>query len=190
MGLNELTIHELQDKIKKKEITSTEIVMDVFKRIDAVEERVRSFTTMMKEYAFEEAKKADGEIRKGNIKALTGVPIALKDILCTQGYRTTCGSRILAELHPALRRDGRGEAPGRGGRLRRQDEHGRVRHGLLDGERPTSASPATPGTWSGSPAARAAAPRRRWRPTSASPPSAPTRAAPSASRRPSAASSA
>jgi len=74
MGLNELTIHELQDKIKKKEVTSTEIVTDVFKRIDAVEERVRSFTTMMKEYAFEEAKKADGEIRKGNIKPLTGIP--------------------------------------------------------------------------------------------------------------------
>jgi aspartyl-tRNA(Asn)/glutamyl-tRNA(Gln) amidotransferase subunit A len=100
MGLNELTIHELQDKIKKKEVTSTEIVTDVFKRIDAVEERVRSFTTMMKEYAFEEAKKADGEIGKGNIKPLTGIPIALKDIMCTKGYRTTCGSRILHNFVP------------------------------------------------------------------------------------------
>ncbi len=100
MSLNELTIHELQDKMKKKEVTSTEIVTDVFKRIDAVEERVRSFTTMMKEYAFEEAKKADGEIRKGNIKPLTGIPVALKDIQCTKGVRTTCGSRILHNFVP------------------------------------------------------------------------------------------
>ena len=90
----------MQDKIKKKEVTSTEIVTDVFKRIDAVEDRVRSFTTMMKEYAFEEAKKADGEIRKGNIKPLTGIPIALKDIQCTKGFRTTCGSRILYNFVP------------------------------------------------------------------------------------------
>ena len=100
MSLNELTIHELQEKLKKKEVTSTEIVTDVFKRIDAVEERVRSFTTMMKEYAFEEAKKADGEISKGNIKPLTGIPIALKDIQCTKGVRTTCGSRILHNFVP------------------------------------------------------------------------------------------
>jgi aspartyl-tRNA(Asn)/glutamyl-tRNA(Gln) amidotransferase subunit A len=100
MALNELTIHVLQDLIKKKEVTSTEIVTDVFKRIDAVEDRVRSFTTMMKEYAFEGAKKADGEIRKGNIKPLTGIPIALKDIQCTKGVRTTCGSRILHNFVP------------------------------------------------------------------------------------------
>ena len=100
MGLNELTIHVLQDLIKKKEVTSTEIVTDVFKRIDAVEERVCSFTTVMKEYAFAEAKKADEEIRKGNLKPLTGIPVALKDIQCTKGVRTTCGSRILHNFVP------------------------------------------------------------------------------------------
>ncbi|HEX7504585.1 MAG TPA: amidase, partial [Syntrophales bacterium] len=100
MGLNELTIHELQEKIKKKEITSTEIVTDVFNRIDAVEDRVHSFTTMMKEYAFEGAKKADSEIGKGKIRPLTGIPIALKDIMCTKGYRTACGSRILHNFVP------------------------------------------------------------------------------------------
>ncbi|MGE5800121.1 MAG: amidase, partial [Syntrophaceae bacterium] len=100
MSLNELTIHELQEKLRKKEVTSTEIVTDVFNRIDAVEERVCSFTTVMKEYAFAEAKKADDEIRKGNLKPLTGIPIALKDIQCTKGYRTTCGSHILHNFVP------------------------------------------------------------------------------------------
>ena len=100
MSFNELTIHVLQDLIRKKEVTSTEIVTDVFRRIDAVEERVRSFTTVMKETAFEEAKKADEEIRKGNLRPLTGIPIALKDIHCTKGVRTTCGSRILHNFVP------------------------------------------------------------------------------------------
>ena len=134
MALNELTIHELHEKLKKKEITSTEIVTDVFKRIDAVEDRVRSFTTMMKEYAFEGAKKADSEIGKGNIRPLTGIPIALKDIICTKGFRTTCGSRILHNFVPPYDAHGGGEAARRGRRLRRQDEHGRIRHGLLHGD--------------------------------------------------------
>ncbi len=100
MSLNELTIHELQEKLRKKEVTSTEIVADVFNRIGAVEERVRSFTTVMREQAFEEAKRADEEIRKGTLKPLTGIPVALKDIHCTKGVRTTCGSRILHNFIP------------------------------------------------------------------------------------------
>jgi aspartyl-tRNA(Asn)/glutamyl-tRNA(Gln) amidotransferase subunit A len=54
----------------------------------------------MKEYAFEEAAKAYRSIREGNIQALTGIPIALKDIVCTKGFLTTCGSRILYNYIP------------------------------------------------------------------------------------------
>ncbi|OPY15054.1 MAG: Glutamyl-tRNA(Gln) amidotransferase subunit A [Syntrophus sp. PtaB.Bin001] len=100
MELYSLTIHELQEKIRNGEITSTDIVNSVFGRIDAVEEKVHAYITLMRESAFEEARIADERIRAGEIKELTGIPIALKDIYCTQGVRTTCGSRILENYIP------------------------------------------------------------------------------------------
>ena len=100
MGLNELTIHELQDKIKKKEVSAGEIVDDVFKRIDAVDGKVHSYITLMRESAYEAAESADRDIRVGKINALTGIPVALKDIMCTGGVKTTCGSRILHNFIP------------------------------------------------------------------------------------------
>lgn len=95
MELNQLTIHELQEKIKNGEVSAVQIAESVFTRIDAVEERVHSYIRLMKDEALAAARIADEEIKKGNIKALTGIPIALKDIVCTKGVTTTCGSRIL-----------------------------------------------------------------------------------------------
>ena len=100
MELNRLTIHELREKIRAGEITSTDIVRDVFKRVDEVEGDVHAYITLMKDYAFEEAENADGHIKAGNIKTLAGIPIALKDIVCTKGFRTTCGSHILHNYIP------------------------------------------------------------------------------------------
>jgi aspartyl-tRNA(Asn)/glutamyl-tRNA(Gln) amidotransferase subunit A len=100
MGLNELTIHELQGKIRKKEVSAREIVDDVFKRIDAVEGKVHSYITLMRESAYEAAESADHDIRAKKINTLTGIPVALKDIMCTRGVRTTCGSRILHNFTP------------------------------------------------------------------------------------------
>jgi len=100
MELNRLTVHELQEMIKGGEISSVDIVKSVFRRIDAVENRVHSYITLLRGSALEEAEKADQEIKRGNIKALTGIPVALKDLICTRGVRTTCGSRILGNYVP------------------------------------------------------------------------------------------
>ena len=100
MELNQLTIHELQEKIRTGETTSVETVQSVFDRIDAVEGVVHAYITLMKDSAFEEAKRADLDIKEGKIRALTGIPVALKDIFCTRGFRTTCGSRILSNYVP------------------------------------------------------------------------------------------
>ena len=100
MELNQLTIHELHALIKKREVSSTQIIESVFRQIDAVEKDVHAYVNLMKEYAFAEAARADKCIKEGNIKPLTGIPIALKDILCTKGILTTCGSRILHNYIP------------------------------------------------------------------------------------------
>lgn len=100
MELNQLTIHELQEKIKNGETSATQITESVFDRINAVEERVHSYIRLMRDEALAAAKKADEEIKKGEINTLTGIPIALKDIVCTKGINTTCGSRILHNFVP------------------------------------------------------------------------------------------
>ena len=100
MELYQLTIHELLDRLRAGETTSEEITASVFGRIDAVEKEVHAYITLMRETAMAEAARADELIRKGEIGALTGIPIALKDICCTKGVRTTCGSRILENFIP------------------------------------------------------------------------------------------
>jgi len=100
MELNQLTIHELQEKIKNGSVTATRIAESVFSRIHAVEERVHSYIRLLKDEALAAAKKADDDIKKGDIRPLTGIPIALKDIVCTKGIPTTCGSHILHNFVP------------------------------------------------------------------------------------------
>jgi len=100
MDLHSLTIHELQEKMKSGEVSSTQLTQSVFSRIDAVEDRVHSYIRLLKEEALAAAALADENIKKGDIQPLTGIPIALKDIVCTKGIPTTCGSHILHNFVP------------------------------------------------------------------------------------------
>lgn len=100
MELNQLTIHELREKLLSRAVTSVDIVESVFKRIDAVEGKVHAYISLMREDALKSAREADKQIQDGTGGELCGIPIALKDILCTQGFKTTCGSRILHNFIP------------------------------------------------------------------------------------------
>ncbi|ABQ28467.1 Asp-tRNA(Asn)/Glu-tRNA(Gln) amidotransferase subunit GatA [Geotalea uraniireducens] len=100
MELFELTIHELHDKLKKKEVSSVEATRALLARIDAVEPRVNAFITVTPEEALKNAEAADRRIAAGDMQLLTGIPIALKDIFLTKGVRTTCASRILDNFIP------------------------------------------------------------------------------------------
>jgi len=100
MELHQLTIHELQEKIRSGGVSALQISESVFLRINAVEDRVHAYIRLMKEEAMAAAARADESIQKGDLQPLTGIPIALKDIVCTRGIPTTCGSRILHNFVP------------------------------------------------------------------------------------------
>jgi len=101
MELYTLTIHELHDLLVKKEITSREATEALYQRIRQVEGKVKAYLMFTEEEAFRQADQADSKIARGEeIGDLTGVPIGLKDILCTKGIQTTCGSKILEGYIP------------------------------------------------------------------------------------------
>ena len=100
MELFELTINELHEKLKKREVSSVEATKSLLSRIEAVEGKVSAFITVTPEEALQSAEAADKRIAAGEIDVLTGIPVALKDIFLTRGVRTTCASRILQNFVP------------------------------------------------------------------------------------------
>ncbi len=96
MHITELTVHELQEKLKNKELTSTEIVKAYTDRIDEKEGDVKAFVTVLKEEALKQAGEVDKKIQSGEqVSEFTGIPIGIKDNMCTKGVKTTCSSHML-----------------------------------------------------------------------------------------------
>ncbi|MGV1100810.1 Asp-tRNA(Asn)/Glu-tRNA(Gln) amidotransferase subunit GatA [Thiovibrio sp. JS02] len=100
MELHSLTIHALQDLLARKEVTAVEITRSVLDRIEAVEPRVNAFITLDGEGALAQAAEADARRGRGEAGSLCGIPVSVKDVLCTKGLRTTAGSKILAPFIP------------------------------------------------------------------------------------------
>ena len=90
--ITRLTVHELKSKLDKKEITSKEIVKSYINRINEKEKDVGAFVTLNLEDAEKEAIACDEEKEK---KEYSGIPIGIKDNLCTKGVKTTCSSKML-----------------------------------------------------------------------------------------------
>jgi len=101
MEIYDLTIHEVRDLLKKKKITSVALVEKVFERIEAVEEDVASFLALYKEEALEKAEVMDAKYAAGEpLGDLAGIPIAVKDNMCTIDKNTTCASKMLENFVP------------------------------------------------------------------------------------------
>ena len=101
MNLYDLTLKEVSEKLSKKEITSVELTNEILNRVNEVEPKVDSFLTITSELALKQAKDIDEKRAKGEkLSLLAGVPMAVKDNICTDGIKTTCASKILENFVP------------------------------------------------------------------------------------------
>lgn len=100
MELHSQTIHALRDLLDRGEISSVELTEALLARIEAVEDRVGAYITVDRDAALTQAEEADARLRRGEGGALCGIPLSIKDVLCTKGLRTTAGSRILESFIP------------------------------------------------------------------------------------------
>ena len=99
MALNESTAHELSAGMRRGEITSREITQAVLDRIQAEDPTLNAFISIDPEGALEQADEVDRRRARGEeLGPLAGIPLAIKDIICVRGGRTTCGSRILEDF--------------------------------------------------------------------------------------------
>jgi len=99
-SLHELTAHEARSLLSKREVSARELTEAVLDRVRAVDGKVGAYLTVTEEQALAQASEADERLSRGEGGPLTGVPVALKDNMCTRGVRTTCGSRMLEQFVP------------------------------------------------------------------------------------------
>jgi aspartyl-tRNA(Asn)/glutamyl-tRNA(Gln) amidotransferase subunit A len=99
--LYQLTIHEAGELLRQRKISSVELTQAHLDRIRKVEPEVKAFTLVTDDLALKQAQEADRRIASGeNLSPLTGIPIAIKDVICTKDITTTCGSRMLENFKP------------------------------------------------------------------------------------------
>ena len=96
MNITELTVHELQEKLKNKELTITEITKAYVDRINEKEKDVQAFVTTLSDEAIKQAEEVQVKVESGEITGdFAGIPIGIKDNMCTKGVKTTCSSHML-----------------------------------------------------------------------------------------------
>jgi aspartyl-tRNA(Asn)/glutamyl-tRNA(Gln) amidotransferase subunit A len=101
MELCDRTAAELGRMLRTGEVSAREITESVFERVDLKEGLIHAFITQTRELALKQADASDRRRREGRpLSAIDGIPTALKDVICTRGVRTTCGSRILGNYIP------------------------------------------------------------------------------------------
>jgi aspartyl-tRNA(Asn)/glutamyl-tRNA(Gln) amidotransferase subunit A len=125
------TVAQLADALARKEVSSVELTKAYLERISALNPALNAYVTVTSDQALVQAAAADQQRAMGKHTAMTGIPVAHKDIFCTRDVLTACGSRMLANFTSpydatVVERSAAGWRRHAG-----QDQHGRVRHGLV-----------------------------------------------------------
>ena len=101
MELYQLSATELGAMLAEKKCSAEEITNSVFDRIDKVEDKVNAYVTLCKEQAVEKAKAVDAKIAAGEqLSPLAGIPVGIKDNICTKDVLTSCSSKMLYNFVP------------------------------------------------------------------------------------------
>ena len=99
--LYQLTIHEAGNLLRERKISSVELTSAHLDRIREVDDKVKAYTLVTEDLALQQAREADQRIKSGtSLSPLTGIPLAIKDLICTKGIVTTCGSNMLKDFKP------------------------------------------------------------------------------------------
>ena len=99
-GLFNLTIHEARELLNSRQVSSHDLTQAALERIEEVDSRVGAFVTVTGETALEQARQADETLAQNGGGPLTGIPVQVKDNMCTRGVPTTCSSRMLEGFVP------------------------------------------------------------------------------------------
>ena len=101
MELFEMTAASLSEKLRKKECSAVEITRSALTQIEKKEEQIGSFVTVCEERALKKAEEVDKKIASGEqLSPLAGIPVGVKDNICTEGILTTCSSKMLYNFVP------------------------------------------------------------------------------------------
>src|SRR4030067_2468152 len=102
LELYSLTITEVRDLLDRKEISVQDLVRSIYGRIRAVEDKVKAFVTLTEDMAMQLSNEIQKNTEQENLKAqsLRGIPLAIKDNMCTKSTLTTCSSKILSNFIP------------------------------------------------------------------------------------------
>jgi len=100
MHLYDMTIHKLHDLVMRKEVSAMDIVSAFIERIEQFDPKLHCFLTPLADAAIEQARQFDQGTLDTGLSPLAAIPLAIKDVICMQGVRTTCGSRILENFIP------------------------------------------------------------------------------------------
>lgn len=100
MNVHSLTMHELRSLLVRKEVSAVEMVTSFLERIDSLDAALNTYITVLADSALENARSFDNGVGDIDASPLAAVPLAIKDVICTKGVRTTCGSRMLNNFKP------------------------------------------------------------------------------------------